>query len=90
MRRGLVIGDVQSGKTATYTAIAAKALDAGYKIVIIMTSNNDRLRRQTQSRIDKELVGEDYDHNIIKGGVADPNLPDSKDITHIETFTSTE
>lgn len=90
-RRGLVIGDVQSGKTSTYTAIAAKALDAGYKILIIMTSNNDRLRRQTQSRIDKELVGTDYDRNIIKGGVADPKkLPYSNNNSQIESFTSTE
>lgn len=91
LRRGLVIGDVQSGKTSTYTAIAAKALDAGYKILIIMTSNNDRLRRQTQSRIDKELVGTDYDRNIIKGGVADPKkLPYSNNNSQIESFTSTE
>ena len=30
-RRGLVVGDVQSGKTATYTALTCKAADAGYK-----------------------------------------------------------
>ena len=32
-RRGILLGDVQSGKTATYTAICNKATDAGYKVV---------------------------------------------------------
>ena len=30
-RRGLVLGDVQSGKTANYTAISNKAADTGYR-----------------------------------------------------------
>ena len=87
-RRGLVIGDIQSGKTATYTAIAAKALDAGYKIVIIMTSNNDRLRRQTQGRIEKELVGTDMQGTIIPHGVADPKIVDILNATNVELYTS--
>ncbi|GHV13746.1 hypothetical protein FACS1894219_08960 [Clostridia bacterium] len=35
-RRGLVLGDVQSGKTANYTAICNKASDTGYRIIIIL------------------------------------------------------
>jgi hypothetical protein len=34
-RRGLVVGDVQSGKTATYAALICKAADAGYRMVIL-------------------------------------------------------
>src|SRR5947209_4406450 len=58
-RRGLVIGDVQSGKTATYTALCCKAADAGYKLVILLTGTLESLRRQTQERLDEGFVGLD-------------------------------
>jgi Z1 domain len=56
-RRGLVIGDVQSGKTATYTALIAKAADAGYPIVVLLTGTLENLRQQTQERLDEGFVG---------------------------------
>lgn len=56
-RHGLVIGHVQSGKTANYTAVIAKAADAGYQLIIVLTGLYNDLRDQTQSRISKELVG---------------------------------
>lgn len=34
--KGLVLGDVQSGKTANYTAICNKAADTGYRIIIVL------------------------------------------------------
>lgn len=52
---GLVIGYVQSGKTANYTALAAKAYDAGYELVIVLTGIHNALRRQTQIRMNNEL-----------------------------------
>lgn len=58
-RRGLVIGDVQSGKTANYLALFNKAADAGYKIVILFGGHTDKLRRQTQERVDEGFVGRD-------------------------------
>jgi len=58
-RRGLVLGDVQSGKTATYTALCCKAADAGYKLVILLTGTLESLRRQTQERLDEGFVGLD-------------------------------
>lgn len=58
-RRGLVVGHVQSGKTTHYTALAAKALDAGYRMVIVLAGIHNNLRAQTQSRIDEYLVGRD-------------------------------
>lgn len=58
-RRGLIIGDVQSGKTATYTALINKAADAGYKVIILLTGMIEKLRRQTQSRLDEGFVGLD-------------------------------
>jgi hypothetical protein len=58
-RRGLVVGHVQSGKTTHYTALAAKALDAGYQIVIILAGIHNSLRSQTHERIDRHLIGRD-------------------------------
>ena len=53
--KGLVVGYVQSGKTANYTAVTAKAFDAGFKIVIVLSGIHNALRRQTQIRMDNEL-----------------------------------
>lgn len=55
--KGLVVGYVQSGKTANFTAVIAKAVDAGYKLIIVLTGIHELLRRQTQDRLDAELTG---------------------------------
>jgi hypothetical protein len=55
--KGLVVGYVQSGKTANFTGVAAKAIDAGYRLVIIMTGTIEMLRAQTQRRMDMEMIG---------------------------------
>ena len=59
-RRGLVIGDVQSGKTATYSGLICKAADAGYKVVILLAGITESLRQQTQERIDEGIIGITY------------------------------
>ena len=56
-RRGLVLGDVQSGKTANYTAICNKAADTGYRVIIILAGIMENLRQQTQERLDSEFSG---------------------------------
>jgi len=53
--RGLVVGHVQSGKTANFSALIAKAVDAGYKIVIVLSGLHNSLRRQTQIRLQRDL-----------------------------------
>lgn len=58
-RRGLVMGYVQSGKTTNYSALINKALDAGYKLVIVLAGTLNNLRSQTQIRIDEEVLGMD-------------------------------
>jgi len=58
-RKGLIIGDIQSGKTATYTALINKAADAGYRIIILLTGTVEKLRKQTQGRLDEGFVGLD-------------------------------
>jgi hypothetical protein len=55
--RGLVLGYVQSGKTANFTAVIAKAADAGYKLVVVFSGIDNGLRRQTQLRLNRELTG---------------------------------
>ena len=57
--RGLVMGDVQSGKTASYSGLIAKAADAGYRVIVLLTGMIEDLRRQTQERLDLGFVGRD-------------------------------
>ncbi|MGW1293508.1 Z1 domain-containing protein [Streptomyces sp. NPDC002533] len=70
--RGLVVGYVQSGKTANFTGVTAKAIDAGYRLVIVLGGTLNLLRGQTQRRLDMELIGQE---NILRG--ADPADPEA-------------
>ena len=58
-RRGMVVGHVQSGKTANYTGLICKAADAGYKLIVVIAGVHNNLRSQTQRRIDEGFVGRD-------------------------------
>ena len=62
--KGLVVGHVQSGKTANFTGVIAKAIDAGYRLIIVLTGTVEILRSQTQRRLDMELIGRE---NILGG-----------------------
>lgn len=64
--RGLVVGHVQSGKTANFSALTAKAGDAGYKIVIVLSGLHNTLRQQTQRRLERDLGRENV------AGVGEP------------------
>ncbi|MBK8541816.1 MAG: hypothetical protein IPL60_17720 [Ardenticatenia bacterium] len=66
-----MVGYVQSGKTANFTGVVAKSIDAGYRLIIILTGTVDLLGEQTQRRFDMELVGQE---NILRG--IDPHDPD--------------
>ncbi|WP_019043292.1 Z1 domain-containing protein [Comamonas testosteroni] len=57
--KGLVMGDVQSGKTASYCGLISKAGDAGYKIIVLLTGMIEDLRAQSQERLDEGFVGRD-------------------------------
>lgn len=56
-RRGLVVGEVQSGKTANYIGLICKAADAGYKLIIVLAGMYNDLRAQTQQRLDQGFIG---------------------------------
>jgi len=69
-KRGLVLGYVQSGKTANFTGLINKAYDVGYKLVVVLSGIHNDLRAQTQLRLDEEVVGNALDKEGNPGGVA--------------------
>lgn len=84
-RRGMVVGHVQSGKTANYTGLVCKAADAGYRLIIVIAGIHNNLRNQTQGRIDEGFIGRDTgnlaagrnrDRRVVGVGEFDPtNTP---------------
>jgi hypothetical protein len=54
--RGLVVGYVQSGKTANMTAVIAKSVDAGYNLIVLLGGVTNKLRAQTQRRLLSDIV----------------------------------
>lgn len=54
-RKGLIVGDVQSGKTANYVGLMNLATDAKYKVIVVLTGTTNTLREQTQIRIEEGL-----------------------------------
>lgn len=78
LRRGLVIGDVQSGKTSTYIGLICKAADAGFKVFILLTGTIESLRKQTQERVEEGFIGIDMSDMATGGkrvGVGTDNKP---------------
>ena len=53
--KGLVIGYIQSGKTANFSAVIAKAVDEGFKLIVVLSGMHNNLRLQTQARLVEEL-----------------------------------
>ncbi len=82
-RHGMVVGHVQSGKTANYTGLVCKAADAGYRLIIVIGGIYNNLRSQTQERIDEGLIGFDSGRQrgqyhggrkyVIGAGKSDPS-----------------
>jgi hypothetical protein len=81
-RRGLVVGHVQSGKTANYIGLITKAADAGYKVIVVLAGMHRNLRAQTQIRLDEGFLGFDSGArregsgaiNAVGVGMIDPGL----------------
>lgn len=82
-KKGLVVGQVQSGKTSNYTGLTCKAADAGYNLIIVLAGMHNNLRTQTQIRLDEGFLGFDtkyqraYDTgtSIIGAGVGQRIYP---------------
>jgi hypothetical protein len=92
-KKGLVVGQVQSGKTANYTGLICKAADAGFGLIIVMAGIHNNLRSQTQLRIDESFLGFDTKHKRalitknIRIGVGQPSYS-NKNVAH--SLTSSE
>lgn len=89
-RRGMVVGNVQSGKTANYTGLINKATDAGYKLIIVIAGIHNALRSQTQVRIDEGYIGRNsadfiLRHRKTKIGVGEYDID-----TEIYSYTSSD
>jgi hypothetical protein len=92
-RRGMVVGQVQSGKTGNYTGLICKAADAGYKLVVVLAGLHNSLRSQTQLRLDQGFLGFDtqqartYDQTNRRMGVG--RLPGER-LLAVNSMTNSE
>lgn len=66
-RRGMVVGQVQSGKTANYIGLISKAADAGYRLIVVLAGLHNSLRAQTQLRLDQGFLGYDTQRRMLNG-----------------------
>ncbi len=80
-RRGMVVGQVQSGKTANYTGLICKAADAGYRVIVVIAGTHNNLRRQTQTRLDEGFSG--FDNARLWS-----NAPDSARVIGVGRYDS--
>lgn len=65
-KKGLVVGQVQSGKTANYTGLVCKAADAGFNLIIVLAGTYNNLRSQTQLRLDEGFLGFDTQFERVR------------------------
>lgn len=86
-RRGLVVGYVQSGKTANYTGVINKAIDSGYRVIVVLSGMHKNLRSQTQMRIDEEVIGRDTSDQAQVRRIGVATLPNEGYI-NVDTFTT--
>nr|WP_321297717.1 Z1 domain-containing protein [uncultured Sphaerochaeta sp.] len=86
-RKGLLIGEVQAGKTANYTAVINRAADIGYQVIVVLAGGTEKLRIQTQFRLDQEFVG--YTKAKLKTTfISVENIPTSDPIQRPLSLTS--
>lgn len=89
-RKGLVMGNVQSGKTQNFLGLINKAIDCGYKTIIVLGGHLNDLRKQTQERIDEGVLGRESKHLILENkAVAAPIGVGIFNTNKIHTGTST-
>ena len=88
-RAGLVMGNVQSGKTQNYIGLINKAMDCGYKIIILLGGHQNELRKQTQLRVDEGVIGRESIH-LVQGYEDKPIGVGSWRKERVSTMTTTE
>jgi hypothetical protein len=79
--KGLLFGEVQSGKTSHMFGVIAATADAdpGFKTFVLLTTNNRNLQQQTIRRAFRQLptfniCDESDDARFIHGGLSKPTL----------------
>lgn len=78
--KGLVIGNVQSGKTANMAGLMAMAADWGWNVFIVLSGIIENLRKQTEDRLIKDL---DKPGNLAWTRISKPSLQsDPAERTH--------
>lgn len=78
--KGLVIGNVQSGKTANMAGLMAMAADWGWNLFIVLSGSIENLRKQTEDRLIKDL---DRPGNLAWTRISKPSLKSAyADRTH--------
>ena len=65
-RTGLVMGSVQSGKTASMLGVSALAIDCGVDIIVVLAGTRLSLWRQTYERLVQQLDSGNEDAQKIK------------------------
>lgn len=76
--KGLVVGEVQSGKTGNFNGVINRAIDCGYSLIIVLSGIMEDLRSQTQQRVESEVIGEGID--------IDTQRPGTKGVGNIDRF----
>lgn len=90
-KKGLVVGQVQSGKTANYTGLICKAADAGFNLIIVLAGSTNDLRSQTQNRLDEDFLGFDTQFERAekdKGRIGVGKIPNMQDVVASSLTTS--
>ena len=57
LRKGMVVGNVQSGKTANYIGLISKAADAGYKVIVVLGYQKNEIKKIIKK---KQIIAENF------------------------------
>lgn len=85
---GLLLGNIQSGKTSQLFGIITAVADEGFPIFLLLTSDNIKLQEQTYQRALQTLTtlnvcGEDDDISFFQYGLKKPTLVILKKNTNV-------
>jgi hypothetical protein len=80
-KTGLVVGYVQSGKTMSFTTLAALASDNGYRMIIVVAGVSIPLLEQSRFRLLNDLRLNDRNRRCPWRHVPDPSLDKRSDIS---------
>lgn len=91
LQKGLVLGSVQSGKTANFNGVINRGIDVGYDVIIVFSGIMEDLRFQTQKRINNDVIGIGEKNNQINQvvGVGDVQQFSKSGVNQISSITST-